>query len=556
MLTIKEIEVENFRSIIKPMKINPSNYTVVVGPNNSGKSNLFRALELFFKSTVNGQPFNVNTDFPKYNRISNNASTKITIEFEYEPKRDTKITNALFDMEKNSQQKRLDNNRLRLRLSYSRKGNVSWQFIGKAGARNVRQELIDRIVEATITSVKFKYLPVGRDISSVIQTEISQELVQTIFSGWSGTSVRVKQEINTAINDLFSKLNPQLTESSVNITNSLNRVFKEIQNLELKLPFHNLETMLPILIPVLTDSYETPLDAKGAGIQTSSLLFFLKYLADNQPMRYNATVTYIWAIEEPESYLHPKRQRGVSDILRTFSEDVQTFITTHSPHFVPKDHKSKAYVIEKEESDSFSTVIIGTEYELARQSLGVTLLDSMYLNEINIIVEGESDVILFGDALLKLHEAGQTSINPEKVKFFPANSCNAACILYESFFEFGNTDEVRLLLLIDGDEAGKKALHGMVQRLSTNGIKIKANKDYFILPSIAEGLTSKRVKEVLIKERPAQVKYLRNTKDQIISFVIAEGYKKKVANRIIEISTLRDLSGYKKVINMIENAIF
>jgi len=68
--------------------------------------------------------------------------------------------------------------------------------------------------------------------------------------------------------------------------------------------------MLPSLIPSLQDKYITGLKGKGAGIQTSTLLFLLKYLAEHHPQRHNLRITYIWAIEEPESYLHPLRQRA------------------------------------------------------------------------------------------------------------------------------------------------------------------------------------------------------------------------------------------------------
>lgn len=390
MLTIKEIEIENFRSIIeKPMVIKPSEYNVIVGPNNSGKSNILRALDLFFNTTIERRPFSPEDDFPKYSGLSPRAVTKITVEFEYDPKRENKIVNALNELESETgmKQSRLDNNRLRLRLTYTRKGNKTWQFIGKAGVRNIKPELIDKVVDATLSSVRFKYLPVGRNVSETIQKEISQELVQTIFSGWSGTSTKVKQEINEAIDNLFNKLNPQLTGTSQSITSEISNAFEEIKHLELQLPFDDLESMLPILIPVVTDSYQTPLSMKGSGIQTSSLIFFLKYLSDNRPQRYNSTVTYIWAIEEPESFLHPKKQRELSNVLKKFSHDVQTFITTHSAHFVPKNDNSSLYVVDKQDCAPFSTIIVSDQYLVARESLGVTLLDSMFLSKINLNFE-------------------------------------------------------------------------------------------------------------------------------------------------------------------------
>lgn len=89
-------------------------------------------------------------------------------------------------------------------------------------------------------------------------------------------------------------------------------------------------------MPVVSDTAETGLKSKGAGIQTSSLLFLLKYLADNHPQRYNSRVTFIWAVEEPESFLHPTKQQAMANMLAGFSNEVQTIITTHCAHFVPR----------------------------------------------------------------------------------------------------------------------------------------------------------------------------------------------------------------------------
>ena len=329
MLRIIDFSIENYRSILNPLKIAVSDYCVIVGPNNSGKSNILRSLQLFFNGRVEGKYYDVKTDLPKYNKLTNSAKTRITVKLEFDPTKDVKIEKTIKSLESESGQTRLHNNILQLRLEYSRKNVPQWRFVSRAGLRNIRADLVMPIVEAVRSSIRFKYLPVGRDIQETIRTELSDELIRTIFSGWSG-AVKARQEINNAIDVLFKKLQPSLEVSGSEITDSLSEVFDEIKQLELRLPFSDLESMLPSLIPSLRDTHETPLIQKGAGIQTSTLLFFLKYLADHHPQRHNLRITYVWAIEEPESYLHPSKQKGMASILREFSEEVQTLITTHS----------------------------------------------------------------------------------------------------------------------------------------------------------------------------------------------------------------------------------
>ncbi|ABZ94607.1 ATP-dependent endonuclease [Leptospira biflexa serovar Patoc strain 'Patoc 1 (Ames)'] len=458
MIKIEHIEILNFRSIVsESIKFGCKEYNVIVGANNSGKSNILRALELFFNGTIDRKKYSFELDFPKATSILAKQTTQISIEFSYDPNKEKKIDLALTDIEKNTKQKRLSNNRLLLRLRLNKSGEPQWNFIGRAGNLNIKQELIDKIVDVVLNSVRFKYIPIGRDILHTIQREISEELVRTIFSGWSGSSVKYRQKINTSLSNLIDDLKPQLSASSQSITNSLQQVFSEIKELELKLPFDSVESMLTFLIPDLTDHYKTSLDSKGAGIQTSSLLFFLKYLADNHPQRHNAVTTFIWAIEEPESFLHPLKQRGVSQILKEFSREVQTFISTHSGNFVNQEQETQLLVVEKDSSAPYSTIIKSNKYDDARESLGVSLIDSMFLKKTNIILEGPSDEILFQGSLLKLHEGKKINLNPEDVKFFTGNNCNSACLLFEAYYPLTKTGEVRNILIIDGDDAGKKA---------------------------------------------------------------------------------------------------
>ncbi|MFZ5517546.1 MAG: AAA family ATPase [Candidatus Zhuqueibacterota bacterium] len=554
MIRLINLEIDNFRSIISTtLQIEFSNITSVIGPNNSGKSNILRALQLFFNGKIDNKPYTADLDYPKNSSLSPSKQTKITVTISYEPHRETIINNAIQELENNSGQQRLDNNQVRLRLSYSKKGIESWQFIGRGGARNISKELINKVRDAVRSSVRFKYIPVGRDIKETIYSELSDELIRTIFSGWSG-QIQSRQAINNAIQNLIMSLEPKLNETSNSITHSINDAFQEIQNLSFSLPFNDLESMLPSLSLNITDNYETGLTEKGAGIQTSSLIFLLKYLADNHPQRHNSRVTFFWAIEEPESYLHPARQKNISSILNSFSSEVQTIITTHSPHFVPRTNKEKSYIIEKSNDEPYSTMIIGQDYELARNSLGVTLLDSMYLQQINIVVEGPSDEIVLRNVIEKAYSNSQLNLDPTEIKFFPSGNAQSACYLYESLRYFGDSDQTNIYLIIDGDDAGRKALNGLINRLrNISGITIKANKDYFQLPIDVENLTPRRIIEILEQERPAQVQVNRDTNSQITFFKILDSHKKAVARRIGELIQEEELNEYLTIFKTIES---
>lgn len=545
MLTLKSVEVQNFRSIVEtPLRMEFGSLTAIVGPNNCGKSNILRALNLFFNGAVEGEPYTSDLDYPKAGNLSRGDQTKITVTVSYEPSKEVLIARALDELEIASTQRRLDNNLLSLRLSYSKHGVESWQFLGKLGVKNINRTLIEKVRDAVRQSVVFKYIPVGRDSLESINREIGTELIRTIFSGWSGAT-RTRREINAAIDSLLQKLQPELESTSTSVTESVQEVFKEIRHLKLRLPFSNLEEMLPSLTPVISDTAETGVKSKGAGIQTSSLIFLLKFLADNRPQRHNSRVTFIWAIEEPESFLHPSKQREMAGVMARFAQEVQTIITTHCAHFVGRDRENgSTWVVDKQLDAPHSTYVVGNDYELARQTLGVSLLDSMALFPVNIVVEGPSDEILLSGALEKL--ASDLHITPYDVKFFPAGNATAATYLFESLRAYSD-EKTAIRLIIDGDNAGIKALDGLLGRARRDGASWKANQDYFQLPLDTENLCSDRVKHQLAYECPAQVTFSVNTENKIILFGFQGSHKKALAKRAIELSTSNDLGGFKRV---------
>ncbi|ABZ98270.1 hypothetical protein [Leptospira biflexa] len=88
--------------------------------------------------------------------------------------------------------------------------------------------------------------------------------------------------------------------------------------------------------------------------------------------------------------------------------------------------------------------------------------------------------------------------------------------------------------------------------MKNNGINLKANHDYFILPAFTESLISENLKQKIITERPSQINYSENTNKDIIHFELREGSKIKAATRIIELSKIEDLDEFQNIIEMIQ----
>lgn len=70
-LHLKEIGIKNFLSYKDAKFLDLKNFNVIIGKNNSGKSNLFKILELL-KAIYNGKKFSTNFLFNEIERNSCN----------------------------------------------------------------------------------------------------------------------------------------------------------------------------------------------------------------------------------------------------------------------------------------------------------------------------------------------------------------------------------------------------------------------------------------------------------------------------------------------------
>jgi len=110
----------------------------------------------------------------------------------------------------------------------------------------------------------------------------------------------------------------------------------------------------------LNDGVETSADRKGHGLQRALMFALLrlwaKIIRSDRQMDTEAQVTprkqsdsVIFAMEEPELFLHPHAQRKLSASLREIAETAehQVFICTHSTHFINVEHYKEIAIITK-----------------------------------------------------------------------------------------------------------------------------------------------------------------------------------------------------------------
>jgi len=119
----------------------------------------------------------------------------------------------------------------------------------------------------------------------------------------------------------------------------------------------------------LNDGVKTTADRKGHGLQRAVMFALLRAWAkalretrsshdQGGPAPRKQSDSVIFAMEEPELFLHPQAQRRLAMTLREIGETpgYQVFICTHSTHFVDLEHYKEVAIITKYSSEEGSCV--------------------------------------------------------------------------------------------------------------------------------------------------------------------------------------------------------
>lgn len=123
----------------------------------------------------------------------------------------------------------------------------------------------------------------------------------------------------------------------------------------------------------LDDGLDTLAQRKGHGLQRAVVFGLIKAWAkmirqrqgDEQLTARSASESIIFAVEEPELFLHPQAQRSLAISLRQLSEsdNHQVFLCSHSSHFVNLDHYQDIIIADK------SSVRTGTQVRQCMEEL-------------------------------------------------------------------------------------------------------------------------------------------------------------------------------------------
>lgn len=436
-MKIRSVQIKRFRSILN-LKLeldSLEHIATICGANNAGKTNILRAINLFF----NPQNYNASEDSPNhkfYGSRGGKVYPEITLDFE-ENDIIYRITKA-FDID-----------------------GVSKLTGEKIISRTEKQTLDASSIKSLLNKISFFYIPSINISFPDLINNLIEEIYDLEYSKarFSGLKSELKKSFDNYITGLVEVLN-ELAEE-------IKPTFQEFnENWEVGFEYVSDVKKFRDLISndvdfFFNDKSNRNIEAKGSGLQRLGFILMhsriLSKIKNKQP---------ILLIDEPDIYLHQGLQKKLKSHLENLCPKSQIIITSHSPVFIDSYNLRNTFLLDLEIGEKIlyqrtnkefyplNTCLVDIEkstgHQKIREYLGIELDEYDLLNDYNIMVEGDSDK--------KFIEETSRFFSIKNANIIPTHGVSK----YEKYLDFYNSFykdkpiKPRIRLIFDNDSAGRE----------------------------------------------------------------------------------------------------
>lgn len=468
-MKIKKIKIKNYRSIKSEISINFDSELIIIGPNNSGKTNFLKAINLFFNGYKENQ-YSIENDLPFG---LSGEQTSIVIAFHTTPEKDGdflyKYQEVINLFEEN---KEIETGLINLYLSFSSTGRSNYRFFTNDKVQSDKRDEYRRLHEELISYF------LSRFVCNYIPSEKNSTYLFNDF-----LLPHLKNNIGNLLQEHQSSVDQALLVVSKSISKNMHEAGLYDMNCMFSLPGRLFSSALSKFDFFIDDGERTPFQQKGSGVQAATILACLEWITAQEN---NEGKDVVWLIEEPESYLHPGLAEACRNILERLSSSSDVFTTTHSMGFIPKCH---AKVLQSSIGDKNGTLLknlmgYSEATQSIRKALGMRFSDYYNLTEYNVFVEGKTDKALLQHVLSIVKPKGKSNNFQalRKASIMDFSGVSSLKDFLKSTYSF-MTKERSIVAVFDGDEAGIRATGDLGSYFNNKDIAFNSNQDYIILPN-------------------------------------------------------------------------
>ena len=463
------VKIRNFRCYKEEVSIDIGDITTLIGKNDSGKSTILDALNIFFE--------NSKMDADDANKDGDKKDVRIICEFSELPETivlDATNSTTLSDEYMLNEYNNLEIHKVydgslktpKLKGTFAKANHPNSNNVGdlltlkiadlkkRAEDLSVDTSQIDNRVNAQVRraiweatndlELQIKDIPLDAEDAKKIWEQLKKELPTFSLFKSDRTSTDQDDEaqdpMKAAVDEALKSKEAELEDISQHVKKEVEAIAQKtvdkIREMdptlasELK-PRFSIPSWKNVFKISLTDEDQVPMNKRGSGVRRLILLNFFRAKAEQKASEGNAPGV-IYAVEEPETSQHPNNQKMLMDAFADLADEPnrQVILSTHTPMLartLPAD--SLRYI---EVNDNRSRIIYAGDEEtisLVAKALGVLADHDVKLF---IGVEGRNDInflrgiskILCGDDvsfpdLYELEDRGQ-------IIFFPMGGANLA----------------------------------------------------------------------------------------------------------------------------------
>lgn len=356
-MKLERIEVRNYRSLFHDYDAKESfvmelgdGMNAIAGPNNVGKSNVLRALSLALDPDFR---FDRSLDMPAAWQWS---KPTVTLTFKVpekgRPSREKTLLKLVDTYERNVnpnvKRTYADECEIRLRVTIEGAedsvGTRREVFVVRGGgARSLNDD--DPVARKALDSFHrcfhFVKIESGQSLESLLEGNF-RDILHNVLKEDLRTEFEAAEKMRTRYGeDLQGGLLKRLSDR---INEEVSELFPEIKGVSLSPQVASLDETLAKMRVRVSDLAVTDLADKGTGVRGGLIIAMLRHFAEVGKR------SMLFAVEEPESFLHPGAQEQLREDLEALAQrsDISLLVTTHSPYIVSRKPGSKVFGLDKD----------------------------------------------------------------------------------------------------------------------------------------------------------------------------------------------------------------
>lgn len=424
MEIIKSIQVRKFRSLKSvTKKLDLTELNIFVGKNDQGKSNLLRALNLFFNNETDmDTKFRFSEDYCYHSNKGKGTRQEIRIDLEiHPPKHRFKYAKPLRWVKRWRQDGSIVEER-----KYIESGE-------DVPPRDGVSQWLDKI--------RYRYIPAikGQNYFSALMGELHDVLNEAHAEILSSQGEEFIRGIQNVTQDITRDLSNQ-----IGISNTI----------QVPSDFKQLFSNLDFGVRLGDNTYH--LKQRGDGIKIRHIPVILKYMSEQERNISRAGYVKpdtIWGFEEPENNLELRYAFELAKTFKEYSKDIQIFVTTHSPAFYALDQTENDgvktfYISQGDDNCTQIDPVLHDETDDLHESMGLLPLITPYLSK---IYAHQNEIEALKSKVEKLENNIKYVVLTEDenhdhvIRYFKAQGCNLDVTEFQSYNGAGQINSAIML---------------------------------------------------------------------------------------------------------------